>query len=163
RVSVAGHEVGGPRLEGHEAAVGAERRGVARAVPLGSVAGHAHALGGAGLPVIDEHVVIAGVSAVAVPGHEAPGGRDEGDDPAVKPTVTVVVGRGHPVGTSGIERVATSGLSVWPASSESVSVPALVPYTRRLCRTRSVPALVPYTRRLCRTRGAWENAKVREV
>jgi len=59
----------------------------------------------------------------------------------------VVDGRVHPVVTSCIEPVVTLRLSVWPTSSESVSVPALVPNTRRLCRTR----------------GAGEKAKVREV
>src|SRR6266480_8028957 len=59
------------------------------------------------------------------------------DHPMVKLTVTVADGRVHPVVTSCIEPVATLRLSVWPASSASVSVPALVAYTRRLCRTRA--------------------------
>ena len=69
------------------------------------------------------------------------------DHPAVKLTVTVVDGRVHPVVTSCIEPVATSWVRAWPASSESVNVPDLVVYTRRLCRTR----------------GAGEKVKVRDV
>src|SRR5438270_12324944 len=69
------------------------------------------------------------------------------DHPMVKLTVTVVDGRVHPMVTSCIEPVVTPRLSVWPASSANLSVPALVLNTRRLCRTR----------------GAGGKAKVRQV
>src|SRR5947207_1256519 len=78
-VGVPRYEVGGTRDERHEAAVGAERGPVAFAVPLVPGAVHADALGGAGLPVVDEHVVVP----VGVPGHEIGGERGEGDEAAV--------------------------------------------------------------------------------
>src|SRR5439155_637359 len=47
-VGVPGHQVGGVRAEGHEAAVGAERGTAAAVVALVPGAVHAHPLGGAG-------------------------------------------------------------------------------------------------------------------
>src|SRR5439155_18192440 len=78
--SVRGYEVGGPRSEGDEAAVGADRGSEAPEVSLVAGAVHAHAFGSTGLPVVDEHVLL---TPVGVPGHEVGGQRVEGDEAAV--------------------------------------------------------------------------------
>src|SRR5205823_8787119 len=56
-VAVAGHEVGGERDKGDEAAVGADRRARALAVGLAPGAVHAHPLGGAGQAAVAVHVI----------------------------------------------------------------------------------------------------------
>ena len=78
-VGVPGHEVRGGRAEDDEAAVGADRGKGAFGVPLVPGAVHAHPFGGAGPPVIDEHVR----PPVGVPGHEVGGVGSEGDEAAV--------------------------------------------------------------------------------
>src|SRR5205823_2250017 len=78
-VGVVWHEVGGPRPEGHVAAVGADRGVGGHAVALLAVLAHAHPGGAAVVAVEDEHV--AGL--VAVIGHQIGGVGPVGDEVAV--------------------------------------------------------------------------------
>lgn len=77
KVAVVSDEVRGSRLEGHETAIGADRRGAAEAVRLAAGAVDTCAPGRAGQPVADEHVSrsvgVAGdeVGGVGVERHEA--------------------------------------------------------------------------------------------
>src|SRR5204862_7873609 len=74
-----GVRAGGAADDGSVAAVRPVRGAAAvGADPVGG-AGHAHPLGGAGLPVVDEHVG----RPVGVPGHEVRGARGERDEAAV--------------------------------------------------------------------------------
>src|SRR5439155_519679 len=106
--SVRGYEVGGPRSEGDEAAVGADRGSEAPEVSLVAGAVHAHAFGSTGLPVVDEHVLL---TPVGVPGHEVGGRRVEGDEAAVgadRGTAAMAVpfdpgdANTHPLGGAGL-------------------------------------------------------------
>jgi len=55
-VRIARHEVRGTRVEGHEAAVSADRRGIARSIPLCTVGGNADPIEPVRLPVVDEDI-----------------------------------------------------------------------------------------------------------
>src|SRR5262249_13196878 len=92
-VGVPRHQVAGGAVEGDEAAVGADRLVDRVGVALGAVGGNADAGGGAGLPVVHEHVG----AAVGVAEDEVGGVAVEGDVAAVgadRRGVRVGVGRG---------------------------------------------------------------------
>ena len=75
----AGHQILSMRLEGDEAAIGADGGSLAAHICLLSGAVHADPLGGAQQAVAHEHVGVA----VGVLGNEVIGLRHEGDEPAI--------------------------------------------------------------------------------